>query len=337
MNTLNATVAVQNFRTLDLNLLRVFDSVMTLGSLTRAAEALSLTQPAASHALKRLHAWVGEPLFQRSATGMKPTPRALALWPSVRSALQELQQNLAPTRYDPRVDRVEFRVTMSDAVASTLAPALVQEIEAVQAAANLRIQPLTTRDPRALLHADEADLAIGHFPALLTTIQSEGERTLLRHVRLHRTTYVCVMRRGHPLADGPLTLDRYCDAHHALVSVSGQAHAEVDEALALMGRRRRVLVTVNQYHAAARVVLGSDLVTVLPATFVASSVDPGRVVTRALPVDVSPLTVAMVWLARRDSEPPQRWLRELVQRSARFPDAPSAVAPPPAVDAPAAG
>ena len=309
---------MNNFRTLDLNLLRVFDRVMSEGSLTRAAEVLALTQPAASHALKRLHAWVGEPLFQRSAAGMKPTARAVALWPQVRAALQSLEQTLAPAGFDPRTDHAEFRVTMADAAAATLAPGIVQAIEAEAALADIRILPLTTRDPRALLHAGEVDLAIGHFPALLSALLAEGERALLRHLRLHRTEYVCVMRRGHPLAEGELTLERYCAAHHVLVSVSGRAHAEVDEALALRGWRRRVLLTVNQYHTAGRVVTQSDLVTVLPASFVGAAAGPDQVVTRALPVDIAPLTVEMVWLARRDAEPAHRWLRERVARAARF-------------------
>ena len=75
-----------NFRALDLNLLRVFDAVMAEGSLTRAASVLALTQPAASHALKRLHEALNETLFVRTAAGLKPTPRAEALWPRVRTS-----------------------------------------------------------------------------------------------------------------------------------------------------------------------------------------------------------------------------------------------------------
>lgn len=60
-----------NFRTLDLNLLRVFDTVMAEGSLTRAAQVLAMTQPAVSHAIKRLHDAIGEALFERTAHGMK--------------------------------------------------------------------------------------------------------------------------------------------------------------------------------------------------------------------------------------------------------------------------
>ncbi|MDH5338252.1 MAG: LysR family transcriptional regulator [Rubrivivax sp.] len=318
---------MKNFRTLDLNLLRVFDTLMSEGSLTRAADVLSLTQPAASHALKRLHAWVGEPLFQRSAVGMTPTARAVALWPSVRSALMALQQTLAPTDFDPARDAIEFHVTMAAAAAATLAPGMVRALVAAQAVADLRILPLTTRDPRALLHDGLADLAIGDFPALLSALVTEGDRALVRHLPLHRTDYVCVMRRGHPLADGELTLDRYCAAQHVLVTVSGQAHAEIDEALALLGRRRRVLITVNQYTTAGQVITQSDLVTVLPASFVPSVASRQALVTRPLPVTIAPLTLEMVWLARRDAEPAHRWLRDAAQAAAGF--ASEAAAAPP--------
>jgi DNA-binding transcriptional LysR family regulator len=309
---------VNNFRTLDLNLLRVFDSLMSEGSLTRAAEALSITQPAASHALKRLHDWVGEPLFQRSAKGMVPTGRAVALWPSVRAALQALQQTLAPARFDPRQDAVEFHLTMAAAAAATLAPGLVSALARAEAVADLRILPLTTRDPRSLLHDGVADLAVGDFPALMSAQVTARERALLRHLPLHRTDYVCVMRRGHPLSEGELTLDRYCQAQHVLVTVSGQAHAEVDDALALIGRRRRVMLTVNQYTTAGQVITQSDLVTVLPQSFVASVAALQAVVTRPLPIDIAPLTLEMVWLARRDAEPAHRWLRDAVQAAAGF-------------------
>lgn len=312
---------MHNFRTLDLNLLRLFDTLMVEGSLTRAAETLAITQPAASHALKRLHAWMGEPLFLRNATGMVPTPRAVALWPQVHAALEALRQGLAPDGFDPRTTRVEFRVAMADALATALAPAIVRAIEDVQGQADLRILPLTTRDPRPLLHDDQADLVLGHFPALLGAILAEGERALLNHRQLHRTPYACVMRRGHALAEGELTLDRYCGAHHVLVSVSGRAYAEVDEALARLGRRRRVLLTVNQYHTAVQVIRQSDLVTVLPESYVTAATGTAdELVTQPLPVEIPPLTVEAVWLARRETEPAHRWLRKIVLAAAGVDD-----------------
>lgn len=305
-----------NFRTLDLNLLRVFDTVMSEGNLTRAAEILAITQPAASHALKRLHDAVGEPLFTRSARGMKPTPRALALWPQVRAALDALRRSLAPDEFDPRRDSASFRLAMADATATLLAPPLVRAVEAVEGGLSqvaLRLIPLTTRDPRRLLREGEADLAVGHFPEAIAAIVADGATARERVLRLHETHYVCVMRRGHPLAAAPLTLDAYCEAHHLMVSFSGRPHGQVDQALAALGRQRRIVLTVNQFFTAGQVVTQSDLLTVLPLSFIAATGTQDHVVTRPLPFPLAPVAVQMLWPVRLDADPAHRWLRQQVQ------------------------
>jgi DNA-binding transcriptional LysR family regulator len=315
--------APMNFRTLDLNLLRVFDAVMAEGSLTRAAEALSLTQPATSHALKRLHDAVGETLFKRTAFGMKPTPRAEALWPQVRAALDGLHRALSPQGFDPRAEPANFRLSMADATAALLAPSLVRAVEQQQARVNLRVMPLTTRDPRRLLREGEADLAVGHFPEAIAALVAEGPQAALRHRRLTETRYVCVMRRDHPLAEQPLTLDRYCEAHHLLVSFSGRPHGLVDQALAAIGRQRRIVLTVNQFFTAGQVVTQSDLLTVLPLSFIPATGTAGQVVTRPLPLELAPVAVQMLWPVRQDTDPALRWLRALVEQAAGVPGAPT--------------
>lgn len=305
-----------NFRTLDLNLLRVLDAVMSEGSLTRAATALSMTQPAVSHALRRLRESVGEELFVRTAHGMKPTPLAETLWPQVRGALASLRQALAPGDFDPRRDAVQLRLAMADATAVLLAPGLVSGIEHAQALVNLRMLPLTTRDPRSLLDSGEVDLAVGFFPEVVTDIVARGQDSHLRHARLYQTRYVGVMRAGHPLAQGPMTLQTYCDAHHLLVSFSGRAHGYVDQALQALGHQRRVVLTVNQFYTAGRVVAHSDLLTVLPESFVQATGYGPELVTRELPFTMAPVNVEMLWHLRHDATPAHRWLRQLVQAAA---------------------
>src|SRR5262245_36704169 len=306
-----------NFRTLDLNLLRVFDALMAEGSLTRASVVLAMTQPAASHALKRLHEALGETLFTRSATGMQPTPRAQALWPLVRTALASLQHALAPGSFDPRTDAVSFRVAMADATATLLAPPLVRAIESVHAVASLHVLPLITRNPSALLEQGGADLAVGHFPDLIAALLTSDGHAPLRHARLYDTRYVCVMRRDHPLARKKLTLDAFCAAHHLQVSFSGRPQGLIERALAALGRRRRVVLTVNQFFTAGRVVTQSDLLTVLPLKFIEATGRRGTLVTRELPFDPGAVHVEMVWHLRRDGDPAHRWLREVLHGAAR--------------------
>ena len=305
-----------NFRTLDLNLLRVFDAVMAEGSLTRAAATLAMTQPAVSHALSRLRAAVGEQLFQRVSRGVRPTPRAEALWPQVRTALAGLRQALAPGDFDPRRDAVQLRIAMADATAAMLAPALVRGIESEAAAVNLRVLPLATRDPRRLLEDGAADLAVGYFPEVVREVLMLGDESPLRHARLYDTRYVCVMRKGHPLAGRTLTLDDFCAAHHLLVSFSGRPHGYVDLALAGLGRQRRIVLTVNQFFTAGRVVTQSDLLTVLPEHFLAATGYRDELVMCELPMVLAPVHVSMLWHLRSDGDPAHAWLRAQVQAAA---------------------
>lgn len=308
-----------NFRTLDLNLLRVFDEVMAERSLTRAAHNLSLTQPAVSNALRRLRETLGDPLVKRSGHGMAPTPRALALWPTVRDALAQLQQTLSPSEFEPLHATSTFVLAMADATAAELMPGLIDILEHEAPGVAMRVVPLSTRDPRRLLDEEACDLAVGHFPALLADLTSRaqsGEAVAFSYQRLYDGEYVCVMRKDHPLATGPLSLNRFCAARHMLVSFSGRPFGFIDESLASLGRKRQVVLTVNQFFTAGRVVASSNLLTVLPRHFVSVTGIEDQLALRPLPFDVSPVHVDAVWHRRSEQQSAQVWLRQAVLRAA---------------------
>ncbi len=309
-----------NFRTLDLNLLRVFDEVLAERSLTRAARNLSLTQPAVSNAIQRLRDALGDELVQRSGQGIEPTPRAQALWPAVREALRQLQASLAPSSFEPSQADNSFVLAMADATAASLIPGLVGIVEHEAPQVSLRVVPLSTRDPRRLLDDEAADLAVGFFPAVLADLTARaqvGKAVPFEHQRLYDGEYVCVMRAGHPLAGGPLTLDTFCAARHLLVSFSGRPFGFIDESLALLKRKRRVVLTVNQFFTAGQVVANSNLLTVLPRHFVGVTGMADQLVWQALPFQVAEVHVDALWHRRMELQPAHQWLREAVIRAAR--------------------
>lgn len=307
-----------SFRNLDLNLLRVFDVVMDERNLTRAAQRLSMTQPAVSNALRRLREAVGHELFSRSARGVAPTADAEALWPAVRDALAGLRQALDPQEFDPSLDARSFRIATADATATLLMPGLVAALESRAAGVNLRVLPLTTRDPRGLLEQGQVDLALGFFPAVATALAAEGDAASVRMEPLYDSEYMAVMRRGHSLAaPGVLTLDNYCAARHLLVSFSGRPHGFVDEALGALGRRRRIVLTVNQFFTAGRVVTQSDLLTVLPRRFVPATGFADELALQPLPFAMPTIHVALLWHRRHDHDAAQRWLRTTILECAR--------------------
>ncbi|MBP5990018.1 LysR family transcriptional regulator [Piscinibacter sp.] len=297
-----------NFRTLDLNLLRVFDTVMAEGSITRAAERLAMTQPAVSNALKRLRDSVGEDLLTRAARGVAPTAFGEALWPQVRSALGQLRAALEPGDFDPALDARVFRLTMADAMAAFLLPALMARFATLGARCQIEVRPLLDRDPRELLAHADIDVALGHFPEVLAALAAQGRVAPLRHRRLGEGRYVCVMRAGHPLAGAPLTLAAFCAAEHVLVSFSGRPHGFVDQALAAQQLSRRVALTVNQFFTAAQVVARSDLLTVLPERFLPLTGLEDRLVVRELPVEPGTVYADAIWHVRHDRSAAHQWL-----------------------------
>lgn len=298
-----------NFLTLDLNLLRVFDAVMTEQNLTRAANLLAMTQPAVSNALRRLRDALNDDLVIRTAHGVNPTPRAEELWPTVRRALSELEAIITPETFDMSKAQNTFRMAMVDATAALWLPPLVRKIMTEAPLVKIRMVPLTTRDPRGMLLRGDVDLAIGFFPGIAAQL-ADGHKSQICHDRLYTGKYVCVMNKHHPLAKQELTLENYCSADHLLVSLSGKPSAVIDDVLAGMGRERRILLTVNQFFTAGRIVASSNLVTVLPRHLIASTGISDQLVIKPLPFPTPEEHVDMLWHQRDERSPAHTWLRE---------------------------
>ncbi len=303
--------------------MRVLDEVLAERSLTRAARNLAMTQPAVSNAIKRLRDVLGDDLVRRAAFGVEPTPRALLIWPAIRQALGSLRECLVPGEFVSAQSHTTFVLAMADATAAELMPGLIARIETQAPGISMRVLPLTTRDPRHLLEQGQIDLAVGYFPAVLADLSSQaqliaGDAAPFAHARLYEGEYVCVMRRGHPLAAlGQLGLDDYCQAHHLLVSFSGRPFGLVDEALVAVGRQRRIVLTVNQFFTAGRVVANSDLLTVLPRRFASVAQVAGDLVVRELPLRVPMLHVDALWHRSQTGVGAHQWLRTAVTEVAR--------------------
>lgn len=304
-----------NFRTLDLNLLRVFDAVMVERNVTRAAEKLAMTQPAVSNALRRLRESIGEELFVPGSTGVAPTPRATALWPSVRQALGVLRDLFDPQDFDPRHDEHRFRLTMADATASVLLPPFVAEQVARRWRVRLDIEPLTTRDPRSQLDRGLIDAAVGFFPDVTRQLAAAGGESEFVLDPMYDCEYVVVMRRRHPLAARPeLTLDDYVLADHVRVSFAGRAHGFVDEALTRLSRTRRVALVINHFATAVEVLRQADLLAVFPRSYLPASGAQGELVVRPMPFEMPRIEIGMLWHRRHERDPAHAWLREVVKR-----------------------
>jgi DNA-binding transcriptional LysR family regulator len=303
-----------SFANLDLNLLRVFDAVMMELNLTRAADRLATTQPAVSNALKRLRYVLDDELFIRTPHGVKPTSRAVSLRPAVRLALETLETAIVSEKENLSNVRKTLRLCMADSTAALVLPPLIRLIKETAPKLTVQTLPLLNRDPRPSLLRSEIDLAIGSFPGVVAQLTTDQEvDSGICHSPLYRGEYVCVMRKGHPLADAELTLDRYCEADHVLVNFSGRFQAQADKVLASMGRERRVILTVNQFHTVAQIVEASDLLSIMPIHLIYSNRMETLLTWKRLPFELPPLKIDMLWHERDARDLSHGWVRSTLK------------------------
>ncbi|PZQ37101.1 MAG: LysR family transcriptional regulator, partial [Ectopseudomonas oleovorans] len=200
---------ITNLRQLDLNLLLVFDALMQEGNLTRAAQRLHLSQSTVSNALARLRQQLGEELFQRTARGMTPTARALALYPPVRQALQLLQAGLGPAEpFDARTPHV-FSLSLNDYAQAALLPMLQAHLA--------RVAPLV----ELVAHSDDADnllprLESGALDLAIDYLHVDSPD--LHYAPLREEALVVIGRQDHPAFVGGLSLKDYQQARHVIVT-----------------------------------------------------------------------------------------------------------------------
>lgn len=307
-----------NFRTLDLNLLRVFDAVMEERHVTRAAERLAMTQPAVSNALRRLRDALADDLFVPGPGGVTPTRRAEAVWPAVHAALQSVRAVIEPTRFDPQNDERDFTVVMADATAAVFMPLLMADWLGAGIRSTLRVISLHTRDPRPMLERGEADAAVGFFPDVARELAAAGNQGPARLDPLYDCEYRLVMRQGHALSgQGVVDVDAYCAAQHLRVDFADRPRGYVDEALWRLGRTRRVALTVNHFSTAGRVVSRTDLLTVLPRSFIPATGMAEALCDRPLPLQLPAINVALLWHRRHEHDAAHTMLRDALARTAR--------------------
>ena len=288
---------------IDTRLLAVFDEIYKTRSVTAAALALGLGQPAVSIALSKLREHFGNPLFVRTSKGMAPTPFGEALVGPVRAALDALDVVLGHNNdFDPsQADRV-FRICMTDISQLVLLPRLWEKLRLAAPGISIEIFPLSL-DMARLLESGEADLALGYIPQLEAGFYQQ---------QLFKQNFVCMVCKNHPQITTSLSLQQFLDADHAIISASGVAPQIVDEEIARLGLKRRISLKIPSFLGAAFVVEHTDLLITIPQRL--GDVLDGRGAFRIFPVPFAlpGYDVKQHWHARYHHDPASRWLRSVI-------------------------
>ena len=285
----------------DLNLLAVFDAVARTGSVTAAAAQLALSQPAVSHALNRLRKAMGDPLFTRSGRGLVPTPRAVAMLGPVREVLAQAAALMVKAAFEAETAVATFCIGASDYAALVLVPKLVAAVQRAAPGVVLHIQALGV-DPLGQLERGVLDFSFwGTAPP----------PPPFRHHALFDERYLGVARAGHPIFGGTVSLTRYLEFPHAVVSLRDPGANAVENALKVLGQGRKIGLVSQGFAGSMASLHGTDFIANLPSRLCQGHLFEGLRLF-GLPVDVPSYGYGLVWHARTDANLGHIWLRDVI-------------------------
>jgi DNA-binding transcriptional LysR family regulator len=275
----------------DLNLLVIFETVLTEGNVGRAADRLNLSPSAVSHGLGRLRRLLNDPLFLKTPKGVVPTARATELAEPIADILARTRRVIATAEpFNPATSKRRFMIGAPDASAFFLTP-LHAILSRDAAGIDVGIRQILPRRVSLVAPWDDvfADLDAHEVDIAVAPVEDVPARFAARIV--YPEEFVIAMRRGHPFAAEP-TLSRYCEMRHLLVSFLGDAGGFVDRELATLGLSRRVVMTVPNFMMALAVVAETDVIAALPERIVASHAARFDIVTVKAPL----MDAGLAWL-----------------------------------------
>ena len=298
------TIDYHHLTKIDLNLLLALDALLAERSVTRAATHLGIGQSAMSSALGRLRKLFGDELMTRTPDGMVLTPRAMSLVEPVRSALRHFQTIvLHEDSFDPSTEERAFAIALPGSVEMLLGPLLLAYLQAHAPALRVTFRVFDDATVLSELDADRVDLALG----LITHGQIQHK------VRpLYRFGYLCLFNADLLKVPVPLSLDDYLRFPHVMTSLSGTDLGVVDEALAAIGRTRRLAATTPRFTTVPFMVQQSPIIVTMVDALAEIFGKKLGLTTSPVPIPVGDFPISMLWHSSYDKVPAHRWLRDVL-------------------------
>lgn len=297
---------------LDLNLLRVLQILLEELNVTVAADRMHLSQSAVSKHLAKLREMFGDQLFDRTAQGLKATPRALELAPQLNLIIQQLEQLTRPTAFKPALSKRQFNIHLLDTAYSLTFPFFMPAL--LEKSPNIRLKTKSWQ-PNSLdsLLKCEIDMGIAcrewdkRSPIHIEDIPSD-----LNHIELIREHSVCLVRENHPVLKQHWDLESFLKFRHIQVSFGGMEQWLLDDVLNLHNLSRDIAIDMPDFHSAMSLCEQSDLILCAPARYAKKIAKSFKIKELNIPVDIEPGAYVLLWNKHFEQDSGHKWLRELI-------------------------
>jgi len=290
-----------NLRSLDLNLLLIFDSIYAERSISKAAQKLHLSQPTVSNALARLRERLQDPLFERSARSMAPTARAKALAKPIRQALDALERGLrGDDAFEFMHSDREFVIAVEDYGETVILPRFVDWLAKVAPEIRIRIRPESASQLTGELREGTVDLAVDYF-----ALREPG----YVNTSVLTESLLSLSRQEHPVIGERLSLDTYLALRHVVLAPRAASMPMIDLALSKRGLQRQIAVTVPHFLSMPVMVQNSDMMCTLPRRMAHLYADHFRLKSHSVPLRIPKFPVYLIWHDSLDADAGHQWFR----------------------------
>ncbi|MGQ0620894.1 MAG: LysR family transcriptional regulator [Panacagrimonas sp.] len=291
---------------LDFKLIYVFEALLRLKNVSRAAEDLDMSQPALSQALAKLRRLFGDPLFVRTSEGMTPTPCALSLsGPLLEMARIYRECVQHQRRFDPASSEHTFSIAASDIGELVFIPKLMQALDGRANKIRLHAHRLEGHSLLESMQSGDVDVAIGGFPTLEAGIRGR---------RLYTEHYVCLVRENHPTIRGHLSRETFLSGSHILVVTdsTGHIHNRVEKTLKQVLEPGLIRASSQSFLLSAHLLPLTDCILTVPYQVAVKLSGPLGLQVLEPPLAFEPFDVTVLWHERFHNDPAHQWLRGLI-------------------------
>lgn len=299
--------AMKPLRQFDLNLLIIFEALITECHVSKAAEKVFLSQSAMSHALNRLRQQLDDPLLIRTENGLQPTPRALEMLPDVREALQLINRTIAPSAsfVAHKSDRT-FSIACTDYFESVIFPDLLKHLQIIAPNITLEIEMISEHASATRLENRQVDIVVG-----MDTTQKIPAHLIVEQWRTEK--FVCLVGKDNHLVKESLSVEQFVSLTHVVFSdLTGDTTSAIDNWLSSQQLPRHAIARTTNYMAAARIVSKTPAIITLPSQMAElfCQMLPVRMVTP--PSTIPGITMTTVHHPLFNNDPALKWLKEQI-------------------------
>lgn len=293
-----------NLRSIDLNLLTIFDAIVSEGNLTHAADRIGMSQPAISAALGRLRITLNDELFISTGRGVKPTQRALQLQEPVRFILDEIRSALSVAYdFDPKTSDRQFSINSIDYGGVVVIPRLLRYLQGIDSSITINVSPDSMEDSQGVIDLGSADLAISSNPV----VAPDFECRVLRHERPY-----CLVHKQHPEIAGSINVEQFEEAKHVLLYSNSSRGLVLDAHLLELGVRRVCGSRVPSFFNMPYMVTNSDMICTMPRQMAEDFAQQFGLQAFAAPFENWSAIYYLIWHGSLEDDSGHRWLRDTI-------------------------